>query len=184
MTWDWTGLGRSADDLVVVVGIAVLIVRQFVWRSAQLNRMVRLPLLIIAAGIGYLIPEARHGVPWVAGDGILVGELGLVALTGVAMGHVTRFRAVGDQLQYRLTTPGVWLWAAFVGIRVAFVLLATRYGAELADATGVILLSFGTNRLSAVSVVRRRAHRWVAPGRVPAQQGAAAAPPGRSARED
>jgi len=166
VAWDWTALGRVVDDLVVTAGIALLVVRQFVWRSAAVNRMLRLPLLIIAAGIGYLVAELRGGFPWVAGDGFLLGELALVAVTGVAMGLVTRFRTVGTQLQYRLTAPGLWLWAAFVVIRVAFLVLATRYGANLADATGVVLLSFGTNRLTAIVVVRRRAERWVPAGQV------------------
>lgn len=71
--------------------------------ALPLRRCARTPLLIIAAGIGHLIPERWGGFPWVAGDAFLLGELAPVAVTGTAMGHVTHFRTLGDRLQYRLT---------------------------------------------------------------------------------
>lgn len=72
------------------------------------------------------------------------------------MGTVTRFRGRQGDLQYRLTRAGLWLWVLFVAIRVGSFVLAARLGAQVADATGILLLSFGLNRLAAVAVVRRR----------------------------
>jgi hypothetical protein len=154
---EWGAINEIADNVIITVGIGVLIVRQFLWRSTQLHRMLRMPVLIIAVGILYLVAELSGSVRWAAGDWFIVAELGLVAFTGTAMGYVTRFRTADEHLQYRLTTPGIALWAAFIGIRVGFFFLVTVFGARLGDATGVILLSFGVNRLAAILVVRRRA---------------------------
>ncbi len=93
---------------------------------------------------------------WSPADAIVLGELGLVAMTGAVMGRVTRFRRVAGGPQYRLTGVGVWLWALFVAIRTGCYLLAQRWGADLAALSGVVLLSFGVNRLVATLVVRRR----------------------------
>lgn len=154
---DWGAVNQVLDDVVIVAGIVWLIIRQFVWRSTDLHRMLRLPVLILAGGLVYLVVELWSGFRWAGADWIVLGELLLVAVTGTVMGCATRFRAVDDRLQYRLSTAGLWLWLLFVGIRVGSYLLASALGASLADATGLILLSFGVNRLAAVIVVRRRA---------------------------
>lgn len=157
MTWDWAVANQVLDDVILTVGIAVLIGRQFIWRSTQLHKMLRLPGAILAAGLAYLFVELWGGFRWVPADWIIVGELLMVAVTGTIMGHVTRFRTVDDHLQYKLSATGIWLWALFIVIRIGSFLLASAVGANLADATGLILLSFGANRLAAVLVVRRRA---------------------------
>ncbi|HUR94306.1 MAG TPA: hypothetical protein VMY76_06970, partial [Gemmatimonadales bacterium] len=158
MSWDWAAVNQTADDALVVVGIAVLIARQFIWRPAQLHRMLRLPLILIGAGMAYLVVElSDEGFRWVPGDRVILGELALVALTGTAMGYVTRFRTYQDHLQYKLTAPGIGLWLIFVAIRIGSLYLAAALGANLGDTTGLILLSFGLNRLAAVLIVRRRA---------------------------
>lgn len=157
MQWDWDVANRVVDDVLITVGIVVLIVRQFVWRSTQLHRMLRLPVVIIATGLGYLVIELWGGFRWVEADWIIIGELLLVAVTGTVMGFVTRFRRVGQHLDYKLSPAGIWWWALFIAIRVGSFVLASSLGANLADATGLILLSFGTNRLAAILVVRRRA---------------------------
>lgn len=162
MGWDWSEINRVSDDVLVAVGGVVLVVRQFLWRSAELHRMLRLPVVLVAVALAYLAVELRSGFRWVPGDWVVVGELALVALTGTAMGHVTRFSAERGQLRYRLTVPGLWLWAGFVAIRLGSYGLASALGADLADATGLILLSFAVNRLAAVLVVRRRAEEILA----------------------
>ncbi|MBG0738030.1 hypothetical protein IV500_01075 [Paeniglutamicibacter antarcticus] len=113
--------------------------------------------MIIAAGIVYLLFELSGGISWRTADWLVVAELGLVAFTGTAMGYATNFRSAGGQLQYRLTGTGIFLWGLFIVIRIADFALAGALGANLADATGLILLSFGINRLAAILVVRRRA---------------------------
>ncbi|MFI5612443.1 hypothetical protein [Amycolatopsis sp. NPDC051903] len=159
MSWHWSELEPIADDVLIAAGLVVLVVRQFLWRVAELRRMLRLPAIIVAAGLGYLVLELRAGFRWVPGDWIVAGDLALVALTGTAMGCVTTFRTAGGRLQYRLTTAGLGLWLVFVAIRVGSFALAAAVGANLADATGLVLLSFGLNRLAAITVVRRRAQR-------------------------
>jgi hypothetical protein len=115
-----------------------------------------------------------QGFRWVPADGLILGELVLVAGTGAAMGYVTGFRGAGRALQHRLTAPGLGLWAVFVAIRVGFFALAAALGANLLEASGVIVLSFGVNRLAASLVVRRRARTLLSAG-------AAAAPVSLSA---
>jgi len=155
MGWDWGAINQIADDVIITVGIAILIVRQFIWRSAEPNRMLRMPIVVIAAGIAYLIFELWGGFHWVAADWLVIAELGLVAVTGTVMGYVTHFRRAAGRLQYRLTGVGLILWAVFVAIRVGNFALANLLGANLAEATGLILLSFGVNRLAACAVVHR-----------------------------
>jgi hypothetical protein len=159
MTWNWAALDATLNDLVITVGIGFLVVRQFLWRAAEAHRMLRLPAVVLAAGLVSLVLDVLAGSRWATGDWFLAGEFALVAVTGTVMGAATRFRLAGGRLQYRLTTAGLWLWAAFVVIRLGSFLLAARFGANLAGATGVILLSFGLNRLAAIMVVRRRARR-------------------------
>ena len=153
---DWTTLNQVLDDVAVTVGVVVLIVRQFQWRSADLHRMLRLPAIVVALGVVLTATQLRTGFAWAPGDGVIVGEFALVAVTGTIMGTVTRFRRRTGDLQYRLTPAGLWLWLLFIAIRVGSFVLAADLGAQLADATGIILLSFGVNRLAAVIVVRRR----------------------------
>lgn len=157
MDWNWAAINQVADDVIVTVGIAFLIIRQFIWRSARLDRMLRMPIIIIGAGIVYLIIELAGGFAWVPADWLIIAELGLVAITGTAMGYATHFRHAGDSLQYRLTWIGIFLWAVFVAVRVGNFAVAHALGAKLAAATGLILISFGINRLAAITVVRRRA---------------------------
>ncbi|GAA1880016.1 hypothetical protein GCM10009715_28180 [Paeniglutamicibacter psychrophenolicus] len=173
MNWNWGAINQVADNVIIAAGIAWLIARQFIWRSGELKRMLRMPVVVVAAGLAYLAIELWGGFQWVAGDWLVVAELGLVAVTGTAMGHVTRFRTVAGLLQYRLTGIGLVLWAVFVAIRVGNFALASVLGANLADATGLVLLSFGVNRLAAIIVVRRRAKGFLV-------QGAAASMPGGS----
>jgi len=157
VSWDWASVNRAVDDAAVVGGIVFLVVRQFRWRSAEPHRMLRLPLVIVAVGVGYLGVELWTAVLWTPADCLVLVELLLVALTGVVMGRVTRFRVVDDRLQYKLTWAGIWLWVLFVAIRVGSYSLAHALGSRLAGATGPLLISFGANRLPSVLVVRARA---------------------------
>ncbi|WP_162834483.1 hypothetical protein [Amycolatopsis circi] len=141
------------DDVLIAVAVGILIVRQFQWRSAEPRRMLLMPILLIVIGLVCLGFELGGGLQ--PADWLLVGELVLVAGTGTAMGYVTRFRQA-DGLQYRLTGAGIGLWAVFLAIRIGSFALAGVLGAHLLDATGLILVSFGVNRLAASLVVRHR----------------------------
>lgn len=148
---------QGLDDVLIAVGIVVLIVRQFRWRSARPRRMLRLPVIVLVVGLGYLLAPPWHGLGWSVADWLIAGELGVDAATGLAMGYVTRFRVLDGELRYRLTTAGLWLWLVFIALRAGSFVLAESWGARGAETTGVILLTFGVNRLAAALVVRRRA---------------------------
>lgn len=125
MGWNWGSINQIVDDTIITVGITFLIVRQFIWRSARLNRMLRMPVILTGAGIVYLIIELARGFNWVPADWLIIAELGLVAITGTAMGYATRFRRMREDLHYRLTGVGIILWAAFIAIRISNFALAT-----------------------------------------------------------
>ncbi|MDP9777719.1 hypothetical protein J2S58_001342 [Nakamurella flavida] len=156
MGTDWLAIDRVMDDVLITAGVVVLIVRQFRWRSAEAGRMFRLPMIVLGLGLLLLGEEMWTGVDWRPGDWFVLAEVGLVAVAGIAMGRVTRFRFHRERLQYRLTTPGLGLWAAVVAARVATVLSAARFGADVSGASGLLLISFGVNRLAAAVVVSRR----------------------------
>lgn len=178
---DWSVINQVLDEVAVTVGVVVLIVRQSQWRSADLHRMLRLPAIIVALGLVLTATELRNGFAWAPGDWVIIGEFALVAVTGMIMGTVTRFRRRQGELQYRLTTAGLWLWVLFIAIRVGSFVLAAGLGAQLADATGIILLSFGLNRLAAVVVVRRRIEQnRIEHGGLGQPSGGLAAAPARS----
>lgn len=162
MNQEWGATNQVADTVIIGLGIAVLIVRQFIWRSGQMRRMLRMPMALIGAGLIYLVIEMHAGNSWVPGDWLVLAELGLVAITGSVMGRATVFRLVNGGLQYRLSAVGLILWAVFVAVRIGNFALAGVLGAKLSAATGLILLSFGINRLAAIVVVRRRARSYVA----------------------
>lgn len=169
---NWGEANRILDDAIIGLGIVIMILRQFFWRSAETNQMLRMPIILILAALGYLIIEIWSGFGWVSADWIILGELALVACTGTAMGYVTRFRTEHGRVQYKLTASGIWLWGLFVCIRVGWFYLALHLGANIADATGIILLSFGVNRFAAILVVRRRAREHLMGKPLPATQGA------------
>ena len=120
--------------------------------------MLRLPLALVGLGVAMTAVESIR-TRWVTADWLLVGELLLVAATGTVMGRATRFRSGADGLKYRLRASGLLLWFAFLGIRLGVFALAARLGADILSASGLVLLSFGVNRLAATLVVRRRALR-------------------------
>ena len=172
---DWKSLDSAVTDVLVLAGVAVLIVRQFVWRPADPRRILRTPLAVLGAGAVLTVVQLHVG-RWEAADWILLAELVLVAMTGAALGSVTRFRGTGADVRYRPTGPGLALWLGFIGIRAASFALASALGADVGGASGLVLLSFGVNRLGASLVVRRRL------GSRTAAEGAGAFPRGPALR--
>lgn len=149
------------DTLLVALGIGWLIVRQFLWRDADPQTILRLPAAIVGVGTLALGQEiAAGGLPTTLALVLLAGEVVLVCLTGSTMGAMTRLAEGNGRLRYRLSPPGVLLWAVFVAIRVGSFVLADRLGAHLLETTGAILVSFGLNRLVSSLVVRRKIRRY------------------------
>jgi hypothetical protein len=97
----------------------------------------------------------------VSGAAVFAAELLLVAATGTLMGTRYRFRDAPAGQQCRLNRSGVVLWAVFVCIRVAALILAAQLGAKFLETTGAVLMSFATNRLAASLVVQRRAQQRI-----------------------
>jgi len=145
------------DRIVVSVGIVVLIARQFRWRVADPQTILRFPLALIGIGALTFIQQIFGSVPLTARTvALLAAELALVGLLGTTMGWLMQFRVADAGWRYRLSPRGIVLWALFVAIRVGIFALAARFGAPLLETTGAILLSFGLNRLASALVVRRR----------------------------
>jgi hypothetical protein len=151
-------LNAAFDDVLVIAGITWLIARQFSWRDVR--GLVQLPVLLLVGGGLLVTSDVVRGerVP-ASGVALLVGELLLVGATGSVMGTRYQFRVTGTGMQCRLDRAGLLLWAAFLLIRLVSLILAARVGAGLLETTGVVLVSFATNRLVASVVVMRRAQR-------------------------
>jgi len=147
----------SLDTLLVVLGIVALIIRQFFWRSADIARLLKTPLMILAAGALWMGWDALHGEPLTPRIfEVALAEVVLVLSTGAVMGMATQFKPDHGLLRYRLVPAGILLWLAFLAIRVGSFLYADRIGVHLLDTTGAILLSFGLNRLSNALVIKAR----------------------------
>lgn len=152
----------SLDVLLVTAGIALLIVRQFLWRTADPRKILQLPLVVLGLGIISVGWDIVHGLPINGGMLIVVAtEIALVSLTGMVMGLATQLTRRDRQLAYRLSRPGILLWALFIGIRVGSFVVATRLGVYLLETTGAILISFGFTRLVSSLVVMRKVRRYV-----------------------
>lgn len=154
----WSAFLDVADDVIVVLGILFLIVRQFLWRDARAHRLLRLPVIVIDLGIVLVVWNVIQGEVFTDLDALMLfAELVLVAATGSIMGRSTVFRRVQGLLQYKLNRWAIALWALFIAIRVGSFLLAAHLGAHVLETSGAILISFGGNRLASSLVVLRRA---------------------------
>jgi len=150
----------TLDRIAVVVGIAVLIVRQFRWRKADPRTILRFPLALVGIGVLTVAQELVTGTALTArAVALFAAELALVGLLGATMGRLMQFRADPAGWRYRLSPRGIALWALFVAIRIGAFALAARLGVPLLETTGAIVLSFGLNRLASTLVVRRRLAR-------------------------
>lgn len=145
------------DDALVGVAILLLVVRQFCWRTADPASILKLPVIVLVAGFGWLVWEIATGEPLtLLTAGAFAAELVLVSATGTVMGIATRMRDAGGALRYKLTAWGILLWAVFLGARIGSFVVAYRLGAHLLETTPAIMISFGANRLASSLVVRRR----------------------------
>lgn len=154
-------LDAVLTDVLVAAGIVWLVARQFHWRPV--GSMLRIALGVLGVGAAVTVPGAVRmhlAAPDVL---VLAAELLLVGATGTAMGTLYRFRTVRGDLQCRLERLGLLLWAVFLGVRVGSFALAHLLGAHGLENTGVLLVSFGTNRLASALVVGRRSARVAAP---------------------
>ncbi len=113
------------DRFVVVISIVVLIARQFRWRAADPQTILRFPLALIGIGAFTFTQEVFTGAALTTRTGaLLAAELALVGLLGTTMGWLMQFRAAGAGWRYRLSPRGLVLWALFVAIRVGIFALA------------------------------------------------------------
>ncbi len=80
------------DDALIVALIGYLVVRQFMWRKADPGSILKLPLIVVAIGAGWLVWEVATGQQLTPLDAVvLLVELLLVSGTGTMMGLATRF---------------------------------------------------------------------------------------------
>ncbi len=112
----------NLDRLAVVVGIVVLIARQFRWRVADPRTLLRLPLALVGIGALTIAQEVFTGAALTARTvALLAAELALVGLLGATMGRLMQVRADAGRWRYRLSPRGIAFWALFVAIRVGYV---------------------------------------------------------------
>lgn len=146
------------DTLLITAGIIALIARQFFWRAADPSRLLRLPLFIIGIGVAWAFWEVVNGEPLTLfALAIATTEAVLVFATGSVMGLMARLRERDGAFSYRLASSwGILLWGVFLAIRIGSFVLAGKVGAHLLDTTGMVMVSFGTNRLASSMIVKHR----------------------------
>ena len=145
------------ETVATVFLLALLVLRQFQWKAASEARLLRLPAILILAGVVEFCVSLFRGeaLTWEA-IGALTVELVLVSTIGLIMGRLSILRVLDGQSFYRLTRIGILLWALFLAVRIGSFALARVMGIHILETTGVILISFGLNRLASALVIRRR----------------------------
>jgi drug/metabolite transporter (DMT)-like permease len=151
----------TLTDLVLGLALIVCISsRQLRWRPVDPARMLKLPLILGAAGVVLMARQTTTVKPV---DIVILGLSALLAVvSGAMMGAITRFRrSAADPrvTESRTGWLGVAIWFGLMVIRVGLDVAGHRMGSELAVSTGVILLILGVNRLTAALVVSARQHR-------------------------
>lgn len=147
----------TAETVAIVCLLVVLVLRQFQWKTASAARLLRLPAILILVGTVGLGRNLSGGETLTRGAiGILTVELVLVSVIGVIMGRLSMLRAIEGQEFYRQSSIGILLWALFLLVRIGSFALARAFGIHILETTGVILISFGLNRLASALVIRRR----------------------------
>jgi len=151
-------LNAAPVDSLLVAGLVVfVIVRQFRWRGAEPDRILRFPLWITLVGLGWVIWNVVIGNHAnVLTFGALTAELAVAALVGLAMGSLTEFRLLDGKRQYRLIPWAVSLWALLVVLRVGEFMMFASLALPVVTDTAGIMLALGFNRLVNALVVRGR----------------------------
>ncbi len=147
----------TIETVGIVFLLALLVLRQFQWKAASGARLLRLPAILILVGMVGLGRNLSGGETLTKGAiGILAVELVLVSMIGLIMGQLSMLRAIEGQEFYRQSSIGILLWALFLVVRIGSFALARAFGIHILETTGVILISFGLNRLASALVIRRR----------------------------
>ena len=147
----------TIETVGIVFLLALLVLRQFQWKAASEARLLRLPAILILAGVVELCINLIRGeiLTWDA-IGALAVELILVSTIGLIMGRMSILRVLDGQSFYRLTRIGILLWALFLVVRIGSFASASVMDIHILETTGVILISFGLNRLASALILRRR----------------------------
>jgi hypothetical protein len=140
---------------VAVAVVAVVVGRQLLGEPIRAKRPIVLPLALAAVGLANL-NGARPGPL----DLIMVSLAATSAVViGLGQGRTMRLSERDGFLWAQLPPRGLWWWAALIGSRLLFGVLATVVGADVAASGAAITLVLGLNRLSQAGVVAMRAVR-------------------------
>lgn len=154
-------------DTVETIGIAVLViafitVRQSVWQTVNLTRLLRMPVIFGLIGVVSLVTGARALSHLHVGvvDVLIIGtELALGLLAGWLMGRFTQIRRFGDQLKSRLGAAGIGVWLGFLVVRIGLAVVAHVVDAGLAEQTGTILIVVAVIKTVQALMIRERIDR-------------------------
>lgn len=144
----------SAIEILAVIAIVGFVIyQQVAGQFLRGKRVVLLPAIITV--IGVLNLRGHHLAPaditWIA-----IGAGGALAI-GLAFGLITHLESRDGVLWGKLPLRGLWLWAAFLGWRVAIMLIAGHMGAHVAASTTPLLFTLGLNRVGQAAVILPRA---------------------------
>jgi hypothetical protein len=159
---------QNIASIVLVLGIVVFIgVRQLRWSPIVESRLWRQPVILALVGVFVIYRSLGTATPDVADVALLVVEAVISIGIGCAMGGITRFRPLAQptetaRLESSSGRIGLVLWIVYILIRIGFGVWTAYSGSEVLDATGVILVMIGLNRLGRASVLATRLNRFAA----------------------
>lgn len=156
-----------AEIVLALVVIGFIGVRQMQWRPIVESRLWRQPLLLAVVGV-FLIARGPGVTTLSTGEvALLVVEAAVSVGIGVAMGAITRFRPLDTptesaRLESSIGAIGLVLWAVYILVRIGFGIWTAYSGSAALDATGVILVMIGLNRIGRATVLATRLNRFAA----------------------
>jgi hypothetical protein len=145
------------DVALALLVIAFLSWRQLGWRRFEPARALRLPIVLVAAGL--LVLSRAGGTLTEADLAFLALELAVSVGVGLGMGSLLQFRRADSAWLIRTGWLGPVLWAVLVATRIGIDLSSGALGAPLLSSPGVILLMIGGTRATAALVARSRVQR-------------------------
>jgi hypothetical protein len=153
----------STAALNVLLGLAIVVYicsKQLTWRPVDPARMLKLPLILGAAGI--ISMASRHTAIHPI-DVVILGLSAVFALaSGTLMGRIARFRpspADPRLTESRTGVLGIAIWLGLVAVRVTLDVAGHQLGSDIAISTGSILLVLALNRFASALVVSARRPR-------------------------
>ncbi|RJQ74661.1 hypothetical protein D5S17_22050 [Pseudonocardiaceae bacterium YIM PH 21723] len=150
-------MGNTLQPLLIIVLIALLLVRRTRGRVLRPDKLLTVPIILIAIGVVSVLPKL-HGFSLSGADAlVLLGDLVICLGLGLWRGFSVVLYRVDGQLWQRYGAVTVALWLLTIVARVGLGLLGKSLGADPLVTSGLLLVLFGLTLVVQNVVVGRRA---------------------------